>query len=264
MPPPTAVTDVGSTPARGRTRVWAPWARPADGLVAAGVVLALVAWNNLIAASRRHSRHYVSANLLGTAVLLAIARLRGVSGGELGLSPQRARAGARCGAAASAVVTAVLLAVASSPSHRRWLRDARVSGMSGRSIAYHATVRVPLGTVVWEETAFRAVLPVLLQRVLPGRTARAANSVVFGLWHARPTLEALRLNGVPTRGVRARAAMLGAVVAAALVDVVLSHLRRETGSLLAPAIVHVASNSGGTLAAAVAGRAHVTPAGRGG
>ena len=128
--------------------------------------------------------------------------------------------------------------------------------MTTRRVAYHAAVRVPVGTVAWEEVAFRAVLPVLLRRTMPARMAGVVNAGVFGLWHVRPTLDAMRLNGVPMTRPRREAAVAAAVVAAALVDVLLSGLHRSTGSLLAPALVHIASNSGGTVAAVVAGRAH--------
>lgn len=224
-------------------------------VVAAATALGLVAWNNLLAAQRWHARHYVSANLIGTTALLAVAQLQGVSARELGLSSKRAAAGAREGAALGGLIMAMWVALVLSPNERRRLRDARMVGMTPRAVTYHAAVRVPLGTVVWEETAFRAVLPVLLRRVMPPRTARAMNAVVFGLWHVRPTLDAMRLNGVPRTGPRRSAAVAGAVVAAALIDLMLSRLHRSTESLLAPALVHVASNSGGTVAAAVAGRA---------
>jgi membrane protease YdiL (CAAX protease family) len=231
----------------------------ADAAAAAATAFGLLAWNNLLGASRWHNRHYVRGNLIGTAALLSIARMRGIRGRDLGLSPQRAGAGARWGAATSGVVLVALTAAALPSGRGAWLRDARLAGMSGVGIAYHAGVRVPLGTVVWEETAFRAVLPVLLQRAMPGPVARAANSLLFGLWHVRPTLEALRLNGLPTGGGRGGAAVVGAVVAAALADLLLSRLQRTTGSLLAPALVHVASNSGGTVVAGLAGRARPAP-----
>ncbi len=221
----------------------APGARveSADAVVAAATALALVVWNNLVAARGWHNRHYVSGNLTATAALLAVARLRGVRARELGLSWDRAAAGARLGAALSGVVMVGFAAAALSPNHRRWLRDARVAEMSGRTVAYQAAVQVPLGTVLWEETAFRGVLPALLQRVMALRRARAANSVLFGLWHVRPTLDALRLNSVPSGGLHGWAAVVGAVVAAALADIFLSGLQRTTGSLLAPALVHIAT-----------------------
>jgi membrane protease YdiL (CAAX protease family) len=237
---------VSESPAPAGARV-----APTDAVVAAATALGLVCWNNLVAAHGWHNRHYVSGNLMGTAALLVVARLRGIRSCELGLSPERAAAGARLGGVASAMVIVGLAAAALSPSHRRWLRDARVAGMSHRSVAYHAAVRVPVGTVVWEETAFRAVLPALLRRAMPERRARVANSVLFGLWHVRPTLDALLLKGVARGGLRDWAAVVSAVVANALADVLLSRLQRTTGSLLAPALVHVATNSGGTMAAAL-------------
>lgn len=246
VPPQVLISESPAPPA-------APVA-PADVAVATATALALVCWNNLVAASRWHNRHYVSANLTGTAALLAIARLRGLRGHELGLSPQRAAAGAQLGAVVSGMVIGAFAAAASSPHHRRWLRDVRVVGMSTRSVAYHAAVQVPLGTVVWEETAFRAVLPALLRRVMPIPRARAANSVLFGLWHVRPTLDLLRRHGAPNGGLRDWAAVVSAVAANALADVLLSRLQQTTGSLLAPALLHLATNSGGTGAAAVASR----------
>ncbi len=225
---------------------------PADAAAATATALALVCWNNVLAAHGWHNRHYVSANLTGTVALLAVARLRGLRARELGLSAQHAAAGARLGAVVSGTVMVGFAAAVSSPNHRRWLRDARVAGMSNRSVAHQAVVRVPLGTVVWEETAFRAVLPALLRRVMPVHGARVANSVLFGLWHVRPTLEALRLNGAATHGLRDLAGVVIAVVANALADVLLSSLQRTAGSLLAPILVHIATNSGGTVAAAVA------------
>jgi uncharacterized protein len=227
---------------------------PADVGVAAATAVGLVAWNNLVAARPWHARHYVFANLMGTAALLTLARLRGVSAGELGLSSQRVAAGARAGAAFGAPIMAMWAGTVVFPDRAR-LRDARLAGLSARTVGYHAAVRVPLGTAVWEEVAFRAVLPALLRRVMSARTAGAVNAVVFGLWHIRPTLDAIRVNGIATTRPRRSVAGAGAVAAGALVDVLLSFLHRWCGSLLAPTLVHVASNSGGTVAAAVAGRA---------
>ena len=231
---------------------------PADVGVAAAAAVGLVVWNNVVAARPWHARHYVFANLVGTAALITLGRLRGVSAGELGLSSQRVVAGARAGAAVGAPIMAIWAAAVVLPDRAR-LRDARVAGLSARAVGYHAAVRVPLGTAVWEEVAFRAVLPALLRRVMPARTAGAVNAVVFGLWHIRPTLDAMRLNGIATTRTRRSAAGAGAVAAGALVDVLLSFLHRWCGSLLAPTLVHVASNSGGTVAAAVAGRARPLP-----
>ena len=90
---------------------------------------------------------------------------------------------------------------------RPTLADQRITGLTWPEVAYQVTVRIPAGTVLWEEVAFRGVLQATLRRVLPRPAALAVTSGVFGLWHVRPTVEALRINqcgGQPAgrRGVR--------------------------------------------------------------
>jgi membrane protease YdiL (CAAX protease family) len=86
--------------------------------------------------------------------------------------------------------------------------------------------------------AFRAVLPALLA---PWWAAG-----LFGLWHVLPAARTLEINGVRRRGLVA-----GAVVATAVVGLVLWELRVATGGLAAPMLVHIAANSGATVAAYV-------------
>ncbi|HET7721781.1 MAG TPA: CPBP family glutamic-type intramembrane protease, partial [Acidimicrobiales bacterium] len=88
--------------------------------------------------------------------------------------------------------------------------------------------------------AFRAVLPALLSPV--------AAAGLFGLWHIAPTAKALDVNGVRRRR---WLAVAGAVAVTAVVGLVLWGLRVATGGLAAPALVHMAANSGATVAAFV-------------
>jgi len=115
----------------------------------------------------------------------------------------------RLGAAAGAPV-AVAFALAPATPARRLLRDKRVAGLSGRQLAYHVLLRIPVGTVRWEEVAFRAVLPAALHRVLPRPAAIAVVSALFGAWHIRPTADALRENQLAA----GRTAWVAAVAAA--------------------------------------------------
>jgi hypothetical protein len=85
-------------------------------------------------------------------------------GGRTWPAAERLGAGLRLGAAAAAPV-AVAFALAPATPARRLLRDKRVAGLSGRQLAYHVLLRIPVGTVRWEEVAFRAVLPAALHRV---------------------------------------------------------------------------------------------------
>jgi len=129
-------------------------------------------------------------------------------------------------------------------------------------VAYQALIRIPVGTALWEEVAFRGVLQAALRRVMPKPTAIAVTSCVFGAWHIRPTLQALRANGLAgTRG-RAVAGVAAAVAGTTAGGVLFSWLRERSGGLAAPILVHVATNSGGLVTAlAVAAASPATPRG---
>ncbi|MGY1823124.1 CPBP family intramembrane glutamic endopeptidase [Geodermatophilus sp. SYSU D00079] len=222
---------------------------------AVALVPVLGAWNNVVV-PRLPARPgcYVAANVTATGVLLAAARAAGLSWADLGLDRGRLAAGAREGGACAAVVAggyAVALAV---PGARPLLADARVAGLDGRGIAGQVLVRIPLGTVLWEEVAFRGVLPAVLTRLVSPRRAAGATAVLFGSWHVRPTLDALALNGLATRPRERVAAVLLAVLGTSAAGVLFAGLRRHSDSLLAPALLHLAVNSLGLLAAAAAHR----------
>ena len=113
-------------------------------------------------------------------------------------------------------------------------------------------LRIPVGTVAWEEIAFRGVLQAALSRVMDEPAATVVGSAVFGLWHIRPTAEALAVNGLAaSRGARI-AAIAGVVVGTAGAGAVLSLLRERSGSLAAPVLLHLAANCAGLLASALA------------
>jgi CAAX protease family protein len=115
-------------------------------------------------------------------------------------------------------------------------------------------VRIPWGTVLWEEVAFRGVLLASLSRLVSVRTATAMSAAVFGIWHVRPTLSALAANNVAGGPVlRAVAVVLGCLFTG-VAGGLFAWLRLRSGSLLAPGLLHLAANALGTLAAAVAHR----------
>ena len=222
----------------------------ADTLTAAAVTAALLAWNIPLGATGWHARHYLPANLAATATLLGIARARGVGAAELGLGREELAAGGRTGGAVAGAVAGALVVALAVPVTRPRLRDARVAALTGAQVARHAALRIPLGTALWEEVAFRAVLPALWRRVLPPAPAAAVSHLAFGLWHVRPSLDAARLNGSRAPGV----AVAASVLATAAVSVGLSWLFRRSGSLLAPVLVHAGANAAGTLVSAAAER----------
>jgi uncharacterized protein len=217
---------------------------------AAGVVLVLIAWNNVVVTRLPgYPASYVVVNVAAAAALLSAARVAGLSWQELGLDRRRVAAGLRWGAACVALVAlgyAVALVV---PELRPLLADERVTRLDGGELAANVLVRIPLGTVLWEEVAFRGVLLAALLRVLPVRQAVAAQAVVFGLWHVRPTLSALAANDLAEGPALAALVVLGCL-GTAVAGVLLAWLRLRSGSLLAPALLHLATNALGALAAA--------------
>lgn len=224
------------------------------GAFAVGVVLVLAAWNNLVVPRLPgYPATYVPVNVAAAAALLAAARCAGLSWQELGLDRRRVAAGLRWGTACVALVAAGYALALVVPDLRPLLADDRVTRLDGGELAVNVLVRIPLGTVLWEEVAFRAVLLAALLRVLPVRQAVAAQAAVFGLWHVRPTLSALAVNDLAEGPALAALVLLGCL-GTAVAGVLFAWLRLRTGSLLAPALLHLATNSLGVLAAVTAAR----------
>jgi membrane protease YdiL (CAAX protease family) len=153
---------------------------------------------------------------------------------------------------AAAPVAAAYGLAALTPATRPLLNDQRVAGLDRRQLTYHVLLRIPLGTVAWEEAAFRGVLQAALRRVLAEPAATAVASAVFGIWHIRPTAEALAANRLATtRGARILA-VAATVAGTAAAGALLSSLRSRSGSLAAPVLLHLAANCTAPLASALA------------
>ncbi|WP_448608883.1 CPBP family intramembrane glutamic endopeptidase [Geodermatophilus sp. URMC 60] len=224
-------------------------------VLAATLVPVLGAWNNLVV-HRLPGRpgSYVVVNVAAAAVLLTAARAGGLSWAELGLDRRRLAAGARWGGACAAVVAAGYGTALSVPVLRPLLGDARVAGLDGGELAGQALVRIPLGTVLWEEVAFRGVLLATMGRLLSRRGATGVSAALFGLWHVRPTLGALAANDLAGGPLARTGAVLVACLGTAAAGLLFAELRLRSGSLLAPALLHLATNSLGVLAAAAVHR----------
>lgn len=227
-----------------------PPATPArDRVVAAGAVVVLAAYNNVVGRHAWHNRWYVPLNACATGAVLAAATASGLTSADIGFGRGSWRPGRAGIGWAGATATGWLL-IATVPATRPVLSDKRSAGLDARGVAYQAAVRIPVGTVLWEEVAFRGVLQASLRRVLPAPAAIAVTSGVFGLWHIRPTWQALRTNGLADDR-RSAVVRLSAVIAGmAAGGALLSWLREHSGGLAAPIALHLVTNSGAALAAA--------------
>ncbi len=208
----------------------------------------LAGYNNVIGAQPWHRRWYAPANGCAAAAALAAAAASGLTAGELGLGRGAWRPG-RLGSALAAATVAGYLAAAALPATRPFLNDKRITTLDGPGLAYQVAFRIPVGTVLWEEIAFRGVLQAALRRVLPEPAAIAVASGVFGVWHIRPTAAALQVNGLAgdRRQAAARVAVGVAVTAAG--GALFSWLRARSGRLAAPVLLHLATNCAGPVVA---------------
>jgi uncharacterized protein len=230
-------------------------ARAKDVGFAIACCAALAAYNNVIHKHPWHYRRYVALNTCATGTTLAVAMASGLRPAELGFG-RGAWSPGRAGAGLAAAMAAGWALVAAIPAARPVLNDKRLTSLDGRAIAYQAAVRIPLGTVLWEEFAFRGVLQAALRRIMPRTAAMVVTSGVFGVWHVRPTIQALRVNGLAGDRGQAVPRVTAAVGVTAAGGAVLSWLRERSGSLAAPVLVHLATNCGGPVAAwVVANRA---------
>jgi len=191
---------------------------------------------------------YVPANVGVGAVLVGLARRSGCSWRDLGFDRRHLRRGLAVGGAAAAVAVVGMAAAAAWPASRDLFDDGRVPAHAGGwERLYQTVVRIPAGTVAFEELAFRGVLLAVLLRRLPPVAAVAVDSSLFGLWHVVPTLGAARANGIVGAG---RVGLVaGSVLVTAVGGVVFCALLVRGGHLVAPAMLHLAINDAGYVLA---------------
>ncbi len=189
---------------------------------------------------------YVPWNF-GVAVLLVVLARRHLTNAELGLGEWRR--GLQVGMVLLVATTALLLMGLAMPSINRLFEDRRVdSGIP--TLIYQALIRIPLGTVVLEEIAFRSVLPAMFARRWNVVRGSIAASVFFGLWHVLPALNLNNVNPVARDVFGGGAggktvAILFAVFGTMLAGLWLCLIRYRARSVLASMFGHLATNSVG-------------------
>ena len=186
--------------------------------------------------------------------LLVVARLSGLTWAQLGLSRERAASGLRWGLGAIGLVAAVYLVGVLVPGIRPAFQDARYH-LEPPDALFEAFVVIPAGTVLLEEIAFRSVLWGMLSRHLRIWQVLGTTSVLFGLWHILPSLHLGAQNRAVSgaTGGESSALVVAATVAfTTLGGLVFGELRRRSGSVLASAGAHSATNALGVLVGLVA------------
>lgn len=211
-------------------------------------VLAVMLTVNLL--NNRWAReHYLIVCLATSVVLIGIARAGGVTLAELGLSRSTLANGLLWSAVVTGVIVAGYAIAFALPWTRKGFLDDRAAEHSWRGLLYHGALRIPLGTALMEEVAFRGVLLALLATQFGIIWAVAISSVVFGVWHVLPSLEFHAASAMTDRlGDHRRAqltSVIGTVVGTGIAGVGFCLLRIWTDSLLPCIAAHAALNGVG-------------------
>ena len=129
---------------------------------------------------------HVPAGLAAATGLALLARADGASTADLGLRRSDAAGGLRLGALVAVPVAVALAAALALPATRRLLASNPAVDAGTARFLYEVCVRIPFGTALVEELVFRGALLAMILRRHGTKTAVAATSALFGLWHVRP------------------------------------------------------------------------------
>jgi membrane protease YdiL (CAAX protease family) len=213
------------------------------------LAVVLVTYSSMVHLIPGFNALYVPVNLAAAGVLAVVAVRVGLEPADFGLERSTMRSGFTWGAAVAGVAAVVLAIGVAVPALRPLFDDARVADIGPGLLAYRALIRIPLGTALFEEFAFRGVLFGAWMRLTSPLRAAVGSSLVFGLWHIRPTIEVLNANDLAMSSVARLSAVAAAVVLTAVAGYVFCLLRLRSRSLLAPIIAHAAINSFAIVAA---------------
>lgn len=246
---PVHVVEREARPESEWDELWRPrsWLRlpewPQQPGIHLAAIIALVLYANVVVNVLLDPPWYVPFNLTLLAVVLLIARRTGTPWVAMGMRTDRLQRGALVGIVTGSVIVAAIALAVAVPAARDAFRDERIiEGSIGLSL-YHALFRVPLGTALYEEVLFRGVIFGMLARRVSALSAAVWSSLLFGLWHVLPTLDAIQANPIGAALGGNWAPVVGAVVSTFAIGMWFVWVRLYGGSILAPILVHVAANS---------------------
>lgn len=191
--------------------------------------------------------HYLLWSFASAVLLVALGLLDGNSWSDMGLGWGELVPGLLWGAGCIGAVALVYLVGSVFKRTRAAFHDERMAELTGGRLAFQALLEVPLGTVLLEEIAFRAVLFSMLARRHGVVWAIVISSVLFGLWHVLPSIgtheQNPALGSMVGEGRRGNLLAVGlSVLTTTIAGVLFAGLRLVSGSVIAPMGLHWATN----------------------
>ncbi|HSX53638.1 MAG TPA: CPBP family intramembrane glutamic endopeptidase [Patescibacteria group bacterium] len=210
-------------------------------------VLTLIVFNIAFISSNGWARLFW--NISGYAILFMVYKFTRLSLDSIGLSRRSIKPGLKYGCYIVLVILFVMLVaffidktIYKDPRYHRNLSTA----------LYSVLILLPLKTVIFEEIAFRGILPAILLKIRNERRfAAIVASLAFGLWHV---FSATKIGNYHIGGnvnIPGIAVIGGVFIATSLFGYLLCELRLRSNSLVAPIIVHWFLNGFGIVLASL-------------
>jgi len=202
----------------------------------------LVLYGNLTSLfeAQRREEFLLYSNLGLLSLLLLWARRAGFALAELGLVGAQARASALWGIALGLVLAlppVAFMALAPLVTGEP-VQAGEINDLSGSDMAFRLAFRIPVGTALFEEVAFRGLLYASWLRATDLRRTVLGTGVVFALWHVvitfKSVMESEVVEAAPLIALGYLASLLGLFVGGAAFAL----LRWRTGGVAAPFFFH--------------------------
>lgn len=159
--------------------------------IALGAVLVLLAVSNVMSNRVLPLWAYVPWNFGMAVLLVCVAWWAGQGPVAIGLGIRYWHRPVAVGLLLASVTALVFTIGMVLPATREAFLDSRAADSGLTTMLYQVLIRIPLGTVLLEEVAFRGVLPALLGAA-PALRWRwgpvLGASLAFGLWHILPSI----------------------------------------------------------------------------
>jgi len=184
---------------------------------------------------------------VGVAALLVLwaVKVTGLAPSELGLSRDTLRRSLLLGGLVGLLAPAMAFGLAQWDTFREmpWWGE---FAFTPQFLVYRVAFRIPLGTALFEEVAFRGVLFGMLLREGKG-AAIWLSSALFGLYHVGPTVRLIDSSGLQLSRTEVIVLVAGGAVFTFLVGLVFAAVRYKSRNVAGPTLTHWMADACATL-----------------